>query len=98
MITTDAADCVPSGISNCEDPVNCEIATGVVRASREEVSVSASRYSFQAAMKARIAVVASPGAASGMITFRNAWKFVAPSTSAASSRSRGISRKNDTRM
>ena len=29
-ITTDAADCVPSGTSNCEDPVNCEIATGTV--------------------------------------------------------------------
>ena len=49
-------------------------------------------------MKARIAVVASPGAASGTITLRKAWKFVAPSTSAASSRSLGISRKNDTRM
>ena len=58
----------------------------------------ASRNSFQAAMNARMAVVARPGAASGMITFRNASKFVAPSTSAASSRSLGISRKNDTRM
>ena len=49
-------------------------------------------------MNVRIAVVARPGAASGTITFTNAWKFVAPSTSAASSRSFGISRKNDTRM
>ena len=49
-------------------------------------------------MKVRIAVVAMPGAASGITIFVNAWKFVAPSTSAASSRSRGISLKNDTRM
>ena len=29
-ITTEAADWVPSGTSNCEEPVNCEIATGTV--------------------------------------------------------------------
>ena len=49
-------------------------------------------------MKVRIPAVASPGAASGITILRNAWKRVAPSTSAASSRSFGISLKNDTRM
>src|SRR6185436_7370607 len=97
-MTTEAADCVPSGTSNCEEPVNCEIATGDVRAWGDDVSVVASRNSFHAAMNVKIAVVAIPGAASGTTTFLNAWKYVAPSTSAASSRSRGISRKNDTRM
>ena len=58
----------------------------------------ASRNSFQVAMNVRIAVVARPGAASGTTTLRNAWKCVAPSTSAASSRSFGISLKNETRM
>ena len=42
--------------------------------------------------------MARPGAASGTTTFRNAWKCVAPSTSAASSRSFGISLKKETRM
>jgi hypothetical protein len=97
-IATDAADCVPSGTSNSDDPVNCEIATGAVRAATELVSVVASRNSFHAAMNVRMAVVARPGAASGTTTLRNASKCVAPSTSAASSRSFGISLKNDTRM
>ncbi len=74
------------------------IAAGTVRAVFDDVSVVASRNSFQAAMKVRMPSVARPGAASGTTTLRNAWKCVAPSTSAASSRSFGISRKNDTRM
>ena len=41
-----------------------------------------------------IAVVNTPGAASGTITLRNACHVVAPSTCAACSISQGISRKN----
>ena len=41
-----------------------------------------------------IAVVKTPGAASGTITLRNACHVVAPSTWAACSISQGISRKN----
>ena len=74
------------------------IAAGTVRAFGDDVSVTASRNSFQAKMNVRIAAVAMPGAASGITIFVNAWKCVAPSTSAASSRSFGISLKNDTRM
>jgi len=37
------------------------------------------RNSFQAAMKVMIAVVKMPGAASGMMTLRNAWPRVQPS-------------------
>src|SRR3954468_17533168 len=44
--------------------------------------------------KAMIAVVNTPGAASGTMTFRNACQVVAPSTCAACSISQGISRKN----
>src|SRR4051812_17446633 len=43
---------------------------------------------------AMIAVVKTPGAASGTITLRNACQVVAPSTCAACSISHGISRKN----
>src|SRR5688572_23086568 len=43
---------------------------------------------------AMIAVVKTPGAASGTITLRNACHAVAPSTCAACSISHGISRKN----
>jgi hypothetical protein len=45
-------------------------------------------------MKTRIAVVKTPGAASGRITLRNACSGVAPSICAACSSSQGISRKN----
>ena len=74
------------------------IAAGTVRAAGVDVSVTANRNSFHAAMNVRMPAVASPGAASGMTILRNAVKRVAPSTSAASSRSLGISLKNDTRM
>src|SRR5689334_25017148 len=97
-MTTDAAEIDPYGIWCSVAPVKKEIAAGTVRARVDEVRVTASRNSFQEAMKARMAAVAMPGAASGMTTLRNAWKRVAPSTRAASSRSFGISRKNDTRM
>src|SRR3954463_1271069 len=44
--------------------------------------------------KEMIAVVNTPGAASGTITLRKACQVVAPSTCAACSISQGISRKN----
>ena len=58
----------------------------------------ANRKSFQQAMKTRIAVVKTPGIASGAITLRNAWYGVAPSILAAFSSSHGISRKNAERV
>ncbi len=54
----------------------------------------ASRNSFQQKKNVRIAVVNTPGAAIGTITFRNACHCVAPSTCAACSISHGIWRKN----
>ena len=54
----------------------------------------ASRNSFQQKKNVRIAVVNTPGAASGTITLRNACHAVAPSTWAACSISHGIWRKN----
>src|SRR5919106_239951 len=59
-----------------------------------EVSESANRKSFQQNMNTRMAVVNTPGAASGTITDRNACSGVAPSILAAFSSSHGISRKN----
>ena len=67
---------------------------GTVRAALVEVSVFAKRKSFQAKMNTRIAVVKTPGAASGAITFVKACVGVAPSTCAACSSSHGISLKN----
>ena len=90
--------CCRTATSCSVAPVKNAIAAGTVRAFDDEVSVTASRNSFHAPMKVRIPAVARPGAASGTTTLRNAWKCVAPSTSAASSRSFGISLKNDTRM
>ena len=96
---TEAAVMVPNGTSNCVEPVKNAIAAGTVRAfgdgrqrDREQELVPG-RDERQDARggEARCA-------ASGTTTLRNAWKFVAPSTSAASSRSLGISRKNETRM
>ncbi len=54
----------------------------------------ANRKSFQQKMNTRIAVVNTPGAASGAITLRNACAGVAPSIFAAFSSSHGICRKN----
>src|SRR5215211_8844865 len=77
---TDAALIVPSGFSNSVEPVKNAIAAGTVRAFGDEVSVTARRNSFQAKMKVRIAVVAMPGAASGITIFVNAWKLDRKST------------------
>src|SRR5919112_306770 len=94
VMTTAAAEIAPVGSSNCEAPVKNDSAAGTVRERSVEVSEMANRKSFQQKMKTRIAVVKTPGAASGAITFVKAWNGVAPSTCAACSRSQGISRKN----
>ena len=54
----------------------------------------ANTKSFHAVKKAMIAVVKTPGAASGTMTLRNASQLVAPSTWAACSISQGICWKN----
>ena len=69
-------------------------AAGTVRALSVDVSEMANRKSFQQKKNVRIAVVNTPGAASGTITLRNACHEVAPSTCAACSISHGICRKN----
>ena len=79
-------------------PVKNAIAAETGRTLRRVVSVIASRNSFQTKMNASSPAVTSPGAASGSTILRKAWKWVAPSTSAASSSSCGISRKNEMRM
>ena len=58
---------------------------GFAAMDRKKVSEIASRNSFQQKKKVRIAVVNTPGAAIGTITFRNACHCVAPSTCAACS-------------
>src|SRR5262249_50031319 len=94
VITTAAAEIDPVGSSNCELPVKLAMAAGTVRAAPVDVSEMANRKSFQQKMNTRIAVVTTPGAASGTITDRNACAGVAPSIFAAFSSSHGISRKN----
>src|SRR3954471_23334330 len=94
-VTTIAAAAIdPVGCWNCDAPGNCEIAAGTVCALFVEVSEKANTKSFQAKMNTRIAVVKTPGAASGAMTLVKAWNGVAPSTWAACSSSHGISRKN----
>src|SRR5436190_2637954 len=70
------------------------MAAGTVWELEVDVSEIANTKSFQQKMKTRIAVVNTPGAASGAITLKNAWNGVAPSTCAACSSSQGISLKN----
>src|SRR5882757_5134016 len=94
VMTTAAAQIAPVGSSNCDAPVKNDSATGTVRDRSVEVSEMANRKSFQQKMKTRIAVVNTPGAASGAMTLRNARPGVAPSILAAFSSSHGISRKN----
>ena len=74
VITTEAAEIVPSGISNFWLPVKFATATGTVNAFGELVSVWASRNSFQTKNAVRRPAVTRPGAASGRTTLRNAWK------------------------
>ena len=94
VITTAAAQICPVGSSNWDAPVKNWSAAGTVRDRVVAVSEMANRKSFQQKMNTRIAVVNTPGAASGAITRRNACPGVAPSIFAAFSSSHGISRKN----
>src|SRR6266849_7988322 len=98
VMTTAAAVIVPVGTAHAEFPVKNAIAAGAVRAAVVDVSVIASRNSFQQKRNTRIAVVTMPGAASGAMTLVNAWNGVAPSIFAAFSSPHGISRKNAERM
>src|SRR5713226_6349624 len=98
IVMTTAAAIDPVGAVNCELPVKKPIAAGAVRAAVVDVREIASRNSFQQARNTRIPVVTIPGAASGAMTFVNAWNGVAPSILAAFSSSHGISRKNAERM
>ena len=73
-------------------PTRLASATGSVRTC-DRVRKSASRNSFHENTKARSALVTIPGTASRSATSVNARQRVAPSTIAASSRSRGRSSK-----
>src|SRR4029078_385469 len=83
-----------TGDSKNELPWKKDRAAGTVRALFVDVSEMANRKSFQQKKNVRIAVVNTPGAASGTMTLRNACQGVAPSTCAACSISQGICRKN----
>ncbi len=98
MTRTPAAIWLPNGVSYVVAPVNFEMVTGAVCMPGLLVIDRAMRNSFQAAMNVMIAVVKIPGAASGMMTLRNAWPRVQPSTIAACSSSSGICRKNVVRF
>jgi hypothetical protein len=98
VMITAAAAIEPTGAVNCEAPVKNVMAAGTVRALSVAVSEMAKSSSFQHTMNTRIAVVTMPGAASGAITFVNAWNGVAPSILAAFSSSQGISRKKADRV
>src|SRR3954468_4709901 len=93
VTTTDAAMMAVIGDWNCDAPVKNDNAAGTVRALSVDVREMASRNSFQQKKNVRMAVVNTPGAASGTMTFRNACHAVAPSTWAACSISHGIWRK-----
>src|SRR5699024_7270647 len=79
VTTTAAAEMAPVGCSNWLAPVKNASAAGTVRAF-SDVSEMAKTKSFQAVKKVMIAVVNTPGAASGTITLRNASQLEAPST------------------
>src|SRR5262245_33998241 len=94
VTTTEAAITYGTADWNIDAPWKNASAAGTVRALLVEVSEIANRKSFQQKKKVRIAVVNTPGVASGMMTLRNACHWVAPSTWAAYSISHGICRKN----
>src|SRR5438445_8400726 len=99
IVTTTAAAAMETvGCSNCELPVKKPSAAGTVRALSVDVSEMAKRKSFQAKMNTRMAVVKTPGAASGAITLVKAWKGVAPSIWAACSSSQAMSQQNADRV
>src|SRR3954447_12433883 len=108
MVTTIAAAATyPVGGMNCDGPWKnpstagtvCEPWTlnGVAGPVVDESDVAYTK-SFHAVKKEMIAVVNTPGAASGRTTLRNACQLVAPSTWAACSISHGICRKNAVRV
>src|SRR5205823_3150481 len=78
VTTTPAAIWVPNGWSNAYCPVNCDTITFAVLNSFLLITLTAMMNSFHAAMNTRIAVVNTPGAASGRITLRNACAGVQP--------------------
>src|SRR5207244_4918946 len=91
VAVTQAAVIVPMGLSNGTEPVNVDIATGMVcTAGLRGATVLAIRNSFQEETNTRIDAVKIPGAASGRITQEKAWNGVGPSTWAASSIYKGI--------
>src|SRR5215208_3004013 len=91
-IATEAAALItPHLISYCV--TRPAIPTGKVIAASVCVSTSANRNSFHETIKQNTAVAASPGVTSGNTTRTSAPKRESPSTSAASSRSRGSSAK-----
>src|SRR4051812_8348248 len=94
VTTTDAVASCPYGGLNGSGPTKYDNCAGTVREAVVDVNERASTNSFHAKKNVRIAVVKTPGAASGTITLRNACQGVAPSTCAACSISHGISRKN----
>src|ERR1700722_9004526 len=98
VMITAAAAMLPMGFSNDEFPVKKAMAAGTVRDLLVEVNEMANRKSFQQNRNTRIDAVTTPGMASGAMTRTKACIGVAPSISAARSRSRGISRKKDERM
>src|SRR5690242_7347816 len=92
IATTPAALITPHLISYCV--TRPAIPTGKVIAASVCVNTSANKNSFQQTIKQNTAVAASPGVTSGNTTRTSAPKRESPSTSAASSRSRGTSAKN----
>src|SRR6476620_4366157 len=94
VTTTEAVASREYGGLNGSGPTKKDIWAGTVRDAVVDVNEIARAYSFQQKKNVRIAVVNTPGAASGTITFRNACHAVAPSTCAACSISHGICRKN----
>src|SRR5699024_12596356 len=69
LTMTVAAEISPQGIEN--SLVYIEIPTGTVRHLSSLLIVNANKYSFQAAINARIPVVNTPVAANGNIILRN---------------------------
>src|SRR5689334_9476746 len=92
IATAPAALITPHLISYCV--TRPAIPTGNVIAASVCVNTSANKNSFQQTIKQNTAVAASPGVTSGSTTRTSAPKRESPSTSAASSRSRGTSAKN----
>src|SRR3954466_1515353 len=78
VTTIAAAAMAPVGTWNVEAPGNCDSAAGTVCAFFVEVSEKAKTKSFHAKMNTRIAVVNTPGAASGAMTLVKGWEGGGP--------------------